>query len=335
MTFFQKRIEGRAEPILDPDIPIIDAHMHLYWDAKKRYMFQEYADDTQAGHRIVGSVYIETQAFKRPYGPELLQPIGEIEFANGVAAMSASGAFGECRIGGAIVGYGELQQGERIGELLDLAMQTAPDRFRGIRQITIDNPDVPLRYEGRPPAGVLRRDGCIAALKELARRGLSFDSAITHDQLGELAEVADRASDTTIVLNHTGLGFAMGRDGAYRKEVFNHWREGMRELARRDNVVCKVGGLGMPFWGFGFEYRKDVVGYEELAAAWQPYVETAIEAFGTDRCLMESNFPPDGDSCGFVPLWNALKHSVRGLSGEDKTKLFHDNAARIYRIERH
>jgi L-fuconolactonase len=98
-------------------------------------------------------------------------------------------------------------------------------------------------------------------------------------------------------------------------------------------VHCKIGGLGLPFWGFGLEQRSDPIGYQELATLWRPLVETSIEAFGPQRCMMESNFPIDGRSAGFVPLWNALKYIVRGASAEDKAALFHDTAVRVYRLQ--
>jgi len=112
-------------------------------------------------------------------------------------------------------------------------------------------------------------------------------------------------------------------------------RDGLRDLARRPNVTCKIGGFGMPLWGFGLseDDRSEPVGFGELATTWAPYVDAAIDAFGPARCMMESNFPVDGRTCGFVPLWNALKHIVRAYSPTEKAALFHDTAARVYRIE--
>ena len=146
-------------------------------------------------------------------------------------------------------------------------------------------------------------------------------------------ELADAFPDTTIVLGHSGHMQAMGLDAKARDELFKSVRTTLFDLARRPNIVAKVGGLGLPFWGFGFEDRTDPIGYLELAATWRPYVETAIEAFGADRCMMESNYPPDGRSAGYVPLWNALKHIVRGASPDEKSALFSGTAARVYRLE--
>ena len=330
-----KRLEGRDEVIIDPDMPIIDAHHHLFDRPALRYMFEDYLADAGAGHQVVASTYVETQAFIRPDLPEMLRPIGEIEFANGVGAMSASGGYGSCRVCAAIVGYADLRFGDAVAELLDRALEVAPGRFRGVRQMTMEDPsETSYRFMTQPPPrGILTSTGFRPAFKHLAPRHLSFDAAVFHHQLPEVAELADAFPDTTIVLNHMGMALLMDMDAQARADVFVNWRDALRDLARRPNVVCKVGGLGMPFWGFRFETRSEPISYVELAAAWKPYVETSIAAFGADRCMLESNFPPDGRSCGFVPLWNALKHIIRAYSPEEKAALCHRTAARVYRIE--
>jgi predicted TIM-barrel fold metal-dependent hydrolase len=228
-----------------------------------------------------------------------------------------------------------LRLGAQVAPLLDRCIAAAPERFRGIRQVTIEHPsEAPFRtMTHRPPAGALRSAGFRPGFAELAKRKLSFDAAVFHNQLPELCALAAAFPDTTIVLNHMGLAMGMDMSEAERAEVFGRWRDSLRELARHENVVCKIGGLGLPSWGFGFDRRPDPVGYLELAACWRPYVETAIEAFGDMRCMMESDFPPDGRSCGFVPLWNALKHITRGCSDAQKNRLFHGTAARIYRMD--
>lgn len=330
-----KRLEGRDETILEPELPIIDAHHHLFDRPALRYLLDDYLADARAGHNIVASVYVETLAFARPDGPELLRPLGEIEFANGVGAMAASGVDGDCRVNAAIVGFADLRFGDAIGELLDHAIALAPERLRGVRQVTIEHPsETPFRYmTHRPPSGVLTHPGLHAGLRQVAKRGLSFDTAVFHHQLPDIAALADALPDLPIVLNHMGMAMGMEMSEADRAEVFAAWSRDLRDLARRQNVYCKLGGLGMPFWGFGFENRTDPMGYLALAAAWRPFIETAIEAFAAERCMMESNFPPDGRSCGFVPLWNALKYIVRNGSADQKAALFHRTAARVYRID--
>jgi L-fuconolactonase len=331
---------GREEPIIDPHIPIIDAHHHLF-DRQAlpdrpamRYMLDDYLADARAGHRIVASVYLEILAFARRSGPEVLRPLGEIEFANGVAAMCASGVYGECQACTAIVGHADLRLGDRVAELLDRALELAPDRFRGVRQISIDDPsEAPYRFiTNRPPRGVMQHQDFRTGFGHLVKRGLTFDAALFHHQLQDVIDLADAFPEATIILNHCGHMMALGMDEQTRADTIRKWRTLMFEVAHRSNVYCKVGGLGLPFWGFGFGDRQDPVGYLELAAAWRPFVETSIEAFGPERCMMESNYPPDGRSAGFVPLWNALKHIVRAASNEDKAALFHGTAAKVYRI---
>jgi L-fuconolactonase len=330
----EKRLDGRDEPILDPEIPIIDAHHHLGPRPTGKYMFEDFLDDAGAGHNIRASVYVESRAMFRQDGPAVLRPVGEIEFANGVGAMAESGYFGGCRVAAAIVGFADLTIGEGIAELLDRALDTAPDRFRGIRQPTMDHSNpAPWRYvPHRPPSGLLEHPGFRPGFAQLGPRGLSFDAAVFNHQMPHLADLAGAFPDTTVVLGHMGHVMALDMDQQERDEVFRQWRGYMADLAALPNVVCKVGGLGLPFWGFGFEGRTEAIGYEELARAWRPYVETAVETFGADRCMLESNFPADARSVGYVPLWNAFKHILTDASTDEKAALFHGTASRVYRI---
>jgi predicted TIM-barrel fold metal-dependent hydrolase len=279
---------------------------------------------------------VEASAFHRADGPEVLRPLGEIEFANGVGAACASGRYGDVRVCAAIVGYADLRQGDQIGWLFDRAMAAAPDRFRGIRQITMEHPsDAPFQYffTGRPPEAVFQHPEFRKGFRQLANRGLTYDATGFHLQLPDIASLADAFPDTPIIINHMTVAMGLEMDGTQRQELFKDWRDGLRETAQRPNVFCKIGGLGMPIWGFGFNERSDAVGYLELAETWRPFVETAIGIFGPERCMLESNFPPDGQSCGYVPTWNALKHIVFGFSKAEKADLFHRTAARVYRMD--
>lgn len=339
-VYGRQLLVGRDEPIIDPDIPIIDAHMHLFdrpplGDRPPlRYLLDEYLADARAGHRIVASVYVEIMAFVRKDGPEVLRPLGEIEFANGVGAMAASGAYGDCRACAGIVGYADLRLGDQVAELLDRAMQIAPERFRGIRQCTnFSTNEAPYRFiTNRPPSDVMSSAGFRKGFEHLAKRGLTFDAAMFHHQLQDVVDLADAFPDATIVVNHCGHALAMDLDEQGRADVFKEWHALMLKVASRPNVYCKIGGMGLPMWGFRLDEREDPIGYAELAQIWRPWVETSIEAFGPQRCMMESNYPPDGRSAGFVPLWNALKHIVRAASAADKAAMFHGTASKVYRI---
>jgi L-fuconolactonase len=330
----EKRREGRSETILDPRLPIVDAHFHLFDLPGTRYMFDDYLEDVQAGHNIVASVYIETAAFLRPAGPQVLRPLGEIEFANGVGAVAASERYGKTLVNAAVIGHADLRHGDAVAELFDRGLQIAPDRLRGFRQVALDHAsDEPYEFMlAPPPKGLLSDAAFREGFRHLAPRNLTFDAAVFHTQLFDLIDLADAFPKTTIVLDHLGMPMQLGADDNEREERFAQWRQAMRLLAERPHLRCKIGGLGMPFSGFGFERKQEQVGYRELADAWRPYVETAIEAFGTGRCMMESNFPPDGYSAGYVPLWNAMKYITRDFTANEKADLFHRTAIDTYRI---
>ena len=331
-----KRTEGRDEPILDPDLPIVDSHIHLFDLPGNRYMVDDYLADAQGGHNVLAAVYCETQTFARTSGPDHMKPLGEVEFANGVAAMTSTGRYGKCVVGAGIIGHANLTFGAKIGELLDRCLETAPDRYRGIRHVTLDYPDErPYQFimTYRPPAGILDNPEVPKALAELQKRGLSYDAAVYDYGLPRLTEVIDGFPDLTVVLNHIGNFVGVDMDPTERGEKFAALAKNLREIAKRPNVVVKVGGLGMPILGFGFEKRSEVIGYEALAEAFRPHIDLAIDIFGPDRCLFESNFPPDGRSSGFIPTVNAYKHVLRGLSDDEKRNVFGRNAARIYRLD--
>jgi L-fuconolactonase len=311
-----KRLHGRDEPILEPDLPIIDAH---------------------AGHNIVASVYLEILSYIRKGGPEHLRPLGEVEFANGIGAMAASDEFGKCRVAAAIVGFADMRLGDAVAELLDQSLQRAPERFRGVRQVVFDYPeDTAYRYATiRVPQGVLHHPQFRNAFRHIGPRGLTFDASVFSIQLGDIMKLADDFQGTSIVLDHAGIAMGLDASDDERAELHRKLLADLTELARRPNVTCKIGGFGMPYWGFGMndEITPQTYGYRDLAEVWAPYVEGVIAAFGPERCMMESNFPVDGRTCGYVPLWNALKYIVRGYSPDEKAALFHRTAARVYRIE--
>lgn len=331
-----KRHEGRDEAILEADLPIIDSHIHLWDLPDNRYLVEDYLEDAQGGHNVLASIYCESQRFIRTEGPEMMRPLGEVEFANGMAAMTATGHYGKCRVAAGIVGHANLTYGAKIGELLDRCMTAAPDRYRGVRHVTLDYPDErPFKYifTYRPPAGILENPEFSNGLSELDKRGLIYDAAIYDPSLPRLTEVIDRHPNLIVVLNHLGNVVRVDMSQEEKASTFQRWSVQLKELAKRPNVMCKVGGLGMPICGFGFEDRVDELGYVELAQAWQPLVETAVEAFGTARCIFGSNFPPDGRSAGYIPTLNAYKHLLRDFSESERRAIFAENAARVYRLD--
>ncbi|UUZ77194.1 amidohydrolase family protein [Polaromonas sp. P1(28)-13] len=161
--------------------------------------------------------------------------------------------------------------------------------------------------------------------------GLSFDAWLFYHQLPDLADLLGDFPDTPVVLDHAGgiLGIPPHTD---RAEVFSTWRANLQALARFPNLTVKIGGLGMLYGGWDFHTREDPPSSTDLAHAWRPYVETCIELFGPTRCMFESNFPVDQQTCGYGTLWNAFKRITLDYSRADKAALYHDTAARVYRL---
>src|ERR1700704_3013777 len=101
----QAWLDRHKEPIIEPELPIVDPHHHLWDRGGWRYMIDDLLADTGSGHNIVATVYVQARSMYRAAGPAEMRPVGETEFANGVAAMSASGVYGATRACAAIVSY--------------------------------------------------------------------------------------------------------------------------------------------------------------------------------------------------------------------------------------
>ena len=323
-----------GEAALEPALPIIDPHHHLWDNPGSRYLLPELLGDLDGGHAVQATVFVQCRAMYRAAGDRDLAPLGETEFVNGVAAMSASGAYGPARACAGIVGYADLSLGARVEPILEAHLSAAGVRFRGIRNSSARDADETIRtLPFAPPADLLRRPAFREGFARLAPLGLSFDAWLLHPQIPELADLARAFPQTTVILDHVGGPIGVGRYAGRRQEVFAAWRRSIVDLAGCPNVQVKLGGLGMPVMGFGFHERETPPTSAELAAAWRPYVETCIEAFGVGRCMFESNFPVDKVSCGYAVLWNAFKRLAQGGSPAEKAALFGGTARRVYRLD--
>jgi L-fuconolactonase len=324
-----------SEAALEPDLPIIDPHHH-FWDTPTRghYFLPDLLADIGGGHNIVATVFLECHAMYREGGPAEMAPIGEVEFVNGIAAMSASGTYGPCRVAEAIIGHADLTMGARVREVLEAELAVGGGRFRGIRYgVSWDGSDAVGKFAARytPPHLALDakfREG----FAQLARLGLSFDSWQYHPQLPDAIDLARAFPDTTIILNHVGGVLGVGPYAGHRQEILTSWKKDIAEMAKCPNVSVKLGGAGMTSFGFDFHERAVPPSSEDLAAAWRQYIEPCIEAFGAGRCMFESNFPPDKQSGGYTELWNAFKRITANASAAEKTALYSGTAARVYRL---
>jgi predicted TIM-barrel fold metal-dependent hydrolase len=330
----QQWLDRLVEPAREPELPIFDAHHHLWDRPGWRYLFDELLRDIDSsGHRVIGTAFMQCQAMYRAGGPAALRPVGETEFVNGVAAMAASGIYGQTRACAAIIGHADLRLGDAVKPVLEAHLVAGGGRFRGIRHLTTWDADSslmnPLSFG---PPGLLGDERFRAGLACLAPLGLLFEAWLFHPQLPELVDLARAFPDTTIVLNHCGGVLGIGVYAGKRDEVFGDWSQSIAELARCPNMHVKLGGLGMRINGFGFDRGDHPPTSEQLADAWRPYIQTCIEAFGPQRCLFESNFPVDKGSYSYGTCWNAFKRLTETASPSEREALLGRNAITLYRL---
>jgi predicted TIM-barrel fold metal-dependent hydrolase len=318
--------QGHVEAIIEPDRAIVDPHHHLWRRPPYVYELPELLADLESGHDVRATVFVQNNARYREDGPEALRPVGETDYVRGMAETHA----GRRRPCAGIVGYADLRLGAAVREVLEAHREAGQGRFRGIRQQAQYHPVIGSLAKMSPPGELLGDPAFREGFAELAPLGLSFDAWLYFTQLGELAALAAAFAETGIVLDHVGAPLGIGPYKGRRHEVFDIWSTGIRALARHPNVSVKLGGLGMALMGFGFESRETPPDSLELANTWRPYVETCIEAFGADRCMFESNFPVDKQSCGYRTLWNAFKRIASGASEAEKQALFEGTARRVY-----
>ncbi|MDE2200167.1 MAG: amidohydrolase family protein [Rhodospirillales bacterium] len=316
--------------------PIVDPHHHLFGAPTDRlfYRMEDLLADADCGHRIIGTVYVEAyESGWRTNGPDALRPVGEVEWVAGLTAAPLPLQAGPCQVAAGIVSHADLSLGDAVEEVLDAEMAASDGRLRGVRHrtATVDGAIGRMTPNARKPL-LLADPGFRRGFRHLKRLGLSFDSWVYHPQINELVSLADEFPECRIVVNHMAGPIGVAEFRARRTDVLREWASGMQALARRANVVMKIGGLGMPLLGLGFEHDPTPPTGALLAKAWRPYIETCVDAFGTSRCMFESNFPVDKQSSSYCALWNAFKLVTIGWSQEECCDLFYRTACRTYRL---
>ncbi|MBB3860478.1 putative TIM-barrel fold metal-dependent hydrolase [Novosphingobium hassiacum] len=342
-----------AEAVLEPDLPIIDPHHHL-WDLRPLigaipeprhpfietisrsayYTFDQLLGDARGGHNVIATVYMECGAFYRADGDPTFKTVGEVEFVGGVAAQGASGLYGAFRPCAAIIGHADLRQGDSARPVLDALIRAGNGRFKGIRhQGAWDaDPDVlgsPFHAAPRLYHSDVFRQG----FRHLGELGLTFDAWVLEPQLDDVLDLARAFPAQLICLDHCGTPLGTASYHGTLTERFEVWRTGIRQIATCPNVSIKLGGLAMAFCGMPERGPEAGLSSQDLAAMWQPYIETCIEAFGPERAMFESNYPVDKWGASYNTLWNTFKRLAQGTSPDEKHALFAGTAARFYGIE--
>jgi L-fuconolactonase len=317
------------EPVLDAQLPIIDPHHHIWHRPHERYTPEDLSDDLRDGHNVTDTVFVQCRSMYRAEGPAQMRPVGETEFVNAVA--DAAVAHGGPRIAAGIVSMADLMLGDDVRPVLDAHLAAAPQRLRGIRNMTTSHPEIVSSF-GRIPPQRLLDPVFQRGFSHLAPLGLSYDVWAYHTQLDEVRQLAVSFPQTSIILDHIGGPLGMGPFRSQRDTVFAEWSAAIRALASCPNVTVKLGGFGMHLLGFDFHKASAAPDSQTLASAIRPYVDTCIEVFGAGRCMFESNFPVDKGMFSYRVMWNAFKRLSAGATAAERSALFSGTAARIYRL---
>lgn len=342
-----------TEAIIDPHLPIIDPHHHLFdlrpmmpsfarprhslietLEPVAYYNFDTLHADLSTGHNIVATVFMECGAFYREHGESFLRPVGEVEFANGAAAQGASGLYGPCRPCAAIVGHADLTLGDAVVHVLDALRAAGNGRLCGIRHSGAWDEDTGVFGLPFPaPRGLYGSDAFRAGFRLLAAMGLTFDAWVLEPQLPDVLALARAFPDQPIILDHCGTPLNIAGYSGRLRERYAFWRTNIQLLAACPNVSIKLGGLAMSMCGMPEQGPAAGLNSETLAGLWRPYIETCIEAFGAQRAMFESNYPVDRWGADYPTLWNSFKRLAAAASPDEKRALFAGTAARVYGLE--
>ncbi|MEI7712163.1 MAG: amidohydrolase family protein [Rhodospirillales bacterium] len=320
-----------TEEVLEPSLPIVDPHHHLWDHGGNTYFLDNLLSDLQSGHNIVATVFLQCFWAYRTTGPEEMKPVGETDFVASVVAEAERRRV-KTRVAAGIVGYTDFRLGEKVDAVLEAHIEAGAGHFRGIRQITARHKAFLASMSTPPDFGLMADSAFRAGFALLEKYGLSYDAWLYHTQIDELVDLARAFPNVPMVLNHVGGPLGVGPYRGKSDEVYAEWRVAIELLASCPNVRMKLGGLAMVVNGFDFHENVLPPSSGELADAWRPYMEAAIEHFGANRCMFESNFPVDKAMCSYPVLWNAFKRIAAGCSASEKAALFHDTATEFYRL---
>ena len=320
------------EDIVDAERPIIDTHHHLWENTSMwgRYVLDDLWADTESGHNIEKTVFIDCRSGYRTDGPEHLRPVGETEFVAGVAAASAE-RDGAATIA-AIVSHANMRLGAAVEEVLAAHEKAGQGLFRGIRHAGPSDSTGTLTNAGRgwpcPYGEADFREG----VRTLGKLGYTYDTWHFFHQNRDYLALAQAVPDTTMILDHFGTPLGVGAYAGKQEEIFAQWKDDIAAIAECPNVFAKLGGLAMPDNGFGWDKRDTPPTSDEFAAAQRRYYLHTIECFGPERCMFESNFPVDKLSLSYHVMWNGMKKIVADFGEEEKHAMFRGTAEKVYRL---
>jgi predicted TIM-barrel fold metal-dependent hydrolase len=319
---------GKEAPI-DPEIDIVDSHMHLWDFSNPPYYADSYICDAQSAG-ISSSVYVDCTMAYREDGPAALVPVGEVEFA----CEQGKSSVRDVGVAAGIIGWADLTLGKDVGPVLDALEIAGNGHFRGVRTRATYDPDPAAGYGamGVGP-GLMLRDDFRQGVEQLYARGHVLDLYAFHTQLHEVADLAQAFLDLPIILNHIGGPLGIGHYADIGDQVFADWKEGIAKVASCPNVSVKIGGFAISRIAIvPMQKRERPFSSLEIAAICKPWVDHCLVAFGAQRCMFGSNFPVDKVAMPMLTLVNAMKHLTEHLPVSDRKDFFASNARRIYKI---
>jgi predicted TIM-barrel fold metal-dependent hydrolase len=321
-----------TETPIDPDRDIVDPHHHLWPQPDMHYNLDQLWSDTDAGHAVSQTIFMECGAAYRPNGPEHLRPVGETEFVVAAAKQSACES-DKATIAG-IIAHADLTHPE-LDQILDAQLEASDGLLRGIRHAGAhdEDPSV-LAIPGRAPKDLYKNEAFRQGVIRLGERGLTYDTWHYHHQNQDFLSLAAAIPGTTMILDHFGTPLGVGRFAGKHDEIFPSWKDDIAAIANCPNVHAKLGGLAMPDNGFGWMGRDKPPTSDEFVTAQARYYDHAIACFGADRCMFESNFPVDRLSISYGVLWNGLKKIAVKYDEVDQAAMFSGTARRIYNLDK-
>ena len=318
------------EAVIDPGREIVDPHHHLWPKPLLSYDLEELWSDTEDGHKVVQTVFMECGSAYRTDGPEHMKPVGETQFVTAAAERAAQSP-GKAQIA-AIVAHADLRLAE-LDTVLDAHTAAAKGRFRGIRHAGAFEADAgALTIPGRGPKGLFADAAFRRGVVRLGARGLTYDTWIYHHRLPDYAALARAVPGTVMILDHFGTPLGVGPYAGKREEIFAKWKDDIAEVAACPNVYAKIGGMAMPDNGFGWNGREKPPSSDEFVEAQAPWYQHAIKVFGAGRCMFESNFPVDRLSLSYRTLWNGLKKIAKDYPEAAQAAMFSATARKVYKL---
>jgi predicted TIM-barrel fold metal-dependent hydrolase len=290
---------------------IVDAHHHV-WDPDANYhpwlrdrpVKFRYGDYAPIRRRYLVPDYLADAKNFHVAGSVYVEaewnpddPVGEMDY---IAALRRESGYPSVAVGQ--IWLDRADAAATIERLADF------DFVRSVRQ----KPRANASAADNTPGG-MTEPRWRAGFAQLRSRGLRFDLQTPWWHLHEAAELARDFPDTQIIINHAGLPADRSPDGLAA------WRAAMARVAACQNVAVKISGIG-------------VRGQAWTADANREVVLTTIGLFGVERCMFASNFPVDSLCAGFDDIFDGFAAIASGFSADERTRLFHDNAIRIYAI---